>query len=63
MIEQKYRIFRYIDDERAYVTTTKYLLIKEIQKREHGRVFSHDEMKEFLKKNTKYEWIPEKIAK
>ena len=58
-----YRIYREIDGFKCYHANTKYLLIREEQKVEYGKVFTEEEAKAFLKKNTKYDWILEEVEK
>ena len=58
-----YRIYREMDGYKCYHTNTKYLLIREEQKVEYGKVFTEEKAKAFLKKNTKYDWILEEVEK
>ena len=58
-----YSTYRELDGFKFYHAITKYLLIREEQKEEYGKEFTEEEAKAFLKKNTKYNWVLEKVEK
>ena len=57
-----YRIWRMYEDRyKAYVTSSKYILIREEQKDEYAGTFKLQEAQDWIKKNNDYDWQIEEI--
>ena len=57
-----YRIYRIYEGRyKAYITSSKYLLIKEEEKHLHAGVFTLEKAQAWIKKNQDYDWKLEEI--